>query len=81
MYWLLLRYGGIRPRVRCRSPRALTLGEREEISRGLAARGSMSSIAQRLGRAVSTVSREIRRNGGARATHRLVASSSLDAEP
>ena len=36
VYTVLLRYGGIRPRTRCRSPQALTLAEREEISRGIA---------------------------------------------
>ena len=49
---------------RCRSSRALTRIEREEISRGIAAQQSMRSIAVRLGRAPSTVSREVRRNGG-----------------
>ena len=57
-------YGGIRPPERCRSARVLSLLEREEISRGLAAKQSIRSIAVRLGRASSTVSREIRRNGG-----------------
>jgi IS30 family transposase len=57
-------YGGIRPRPRCRSSRALTLAEREEISRGIAAKRSMRSIAMGLGRATSTVSREVSRNGG-----------------
>ena len=57
-------YGGIRPEPRCRSPRALTLVEREEISRGIAAKDSMRSVALRLGRSPSTVSREISRNGG-----------------
>ncbi len=64
VYTVLLRCGGIRPRVRCRSPQALTLAEREEISRGIAAGQSLRSIAQRLTRAASTVSREVRRNGG-----------------
>ena len=57
-------YGGIRPEPRCRSPRALTLVEREEISRGIAAKDSMRSVALGLGRSPSTVSREISRNGG-----------------
>ena len=57
-------YGGIRPRPRCRSARALSLAEREEISRGIAARRSIRSIALVLGRAPSTVSREIALNGG-----------------
>ena len=60
VYGQLAPYGGIRPRARCRSPLALTLAEREEISRGVATRRSARS----LGRAASTVSREIRRNGG-----------------
>lgn len=56
--------GGIRPRERCRSASALTLGEREEISRGVVEGRSIRSIAASLSRAPSTVSREIRRNGG-----------------
>ena len=56
--------GGIRPVPRRRSRLALTLAEREEISRGLAAGVSMGAIASKLGRVTSTVSREIRRNGG-----------------
>ena len=55
-------HGGIAPRVRCRSARALTLAEREEISRGLCAHRSIREIARRLGRAPSSVSREISRN-------------------
>ncbi|MDH3747457.1 MAG: IS30 family transposase [Gammaproteobacteria bacterium] len=58
--------GGIRPPPRCRSPLALTLGEREEISRGVVVGQSMRSIATSLCRAPSTVSREIKRNGGRR---------------
>ena len=64
VYPILLRYGGIRPRTRCRSPRELTLAEREEISRGIACGESLRQIARRLARAPSTLSREIRRNGG-----------------
>ena len=60
----LSRTGGIRPRERRRSRLALTLSEREEISRGVVAGHSIRWIAARLGRAPSTVSREIRRNGG-----------------
>jgi len=56
--------GGIRPPTRCRSSNVLSLSEREEISRGLAAEQSIRAIGMRLGRAASTVSREIRRNGG-----------------
>lgn len=56
--------GGIRPAERRRSRLALTLTEREEISRAVVAGHSMRSIAVSLGRAASTVSREIQRNGG-----------------
>ena len=63
---ILCRTGGIRPPERRRSGLALTLAEREEISRGVVARQSIRSIAASLGRAPSTVSREINRNGGRR---------------
>ena len=56
--------GGIRPPQRSRCAIALTLAERQEISRSLAEGHSIRSIAAQLGRAPSTVSREIRRNGG-----------------
>ena len=56
--------GGIRPPQRQRSRMALTLAEREEISRGVAAGQSLRCIAASLGRAPSTVSREVNRNGG-----------------
>jgi IS30 family transposase len=58
--------GGYLPMPRRRSPRVLSLSEREEISRGLAAGCSLRSIAGRLGRAPSTVSREVARHGGRR---------------
>ncbi len=58
--------GGIRPAKRRRSQLALTVAEREEISRGLATGQSLRSIAASLGRAPSTVSREVNRNGGRR---------------
>jgi len=58
--------GGIMPPVRRRSRLALTLAEREEISRGLAAGRTVRSMARALGRSPSTVSREIGRNGGYR---------------
>ena len=57
-------YGGIRPAPRRRSRLALTLSERETISRGLAVDQTARCIARQLGRAPSTVSREIKRNGG-----------------
>jgi IS30 family transposase len=56
--------GGIAPGPRTRSPRALRFGEREDISRGLAAGDSLRSIAKRLNRAVSTISQEVARHGG-----------------
>ncbi len=56
--------GGIRPAPRRRSRLALTLAEREEISRGVVAGQSLRCIAASLGRSPSTVSREINRNGG-----------------
>jgi len=58
--------GGIRPPSRRRSRLALTLAEREEISRGLVASRSVRSMAMALGRSTSTISREIVRNGGSR---------------
>jgi len=61
---ILVRTGGIRPAPRHRSTLALTLTEREEVSRALAAGHSIRSIASQLGRAPSTISREIQRNGG-----------------
>ena len=56
--------GGVRPPQRRRSRMALTLAEREEISRGVATGQSLRWIAASLGRAPSTVSREVNRNGG-----------------
>lgn len=61
---ILVETGGIRPAVRRRSRLALTLAEREEISRAVVAGNSIRSMAALLGRAASTISREIRRNGG-----------------
>jgi IS30 family transposase len=59
-------HGGIRPVPRRRSRRVLSMDEREEISRGVAAGVSLRSIATSLDRSPSTVSRELRRNGGYR---------------
>ena len=61
---ILAETGGICPAPRRRSRLALTLAEREEISRSVAADQSIRSVAARLGRAPSTISREIMRNGG-----------------
>jgi IS30 family transposase len=64
IHFLLARHGGIAPPVRRRGPRALTLAEREDISRGIASGSSIREIAKGLKRAVSTVSREVARHGG-----------------
>ena len=61
---LLVPRGGIPPAARRRSRLALTLAEREDISRGIASDSPLREIAQRLDRAASTVSREISRHGG-----------------
>src|SRR6266403_1149229 len=61
---LLLPRGGIAPMARRRSRLALTLAEREDISRGIASDSSIREIARGLSRATSTVSREIVRHGG-----------------
>jgi IS30 family transposase len=68
--------GGIAPSERSRSQRCLSADEREEISRGLSVGESVRSIARRLGRSASTVSREVKRNGG-RARYRA---TTADAE-
>ena len=64
IYYQVAPHGGIRPLPRRRSRLALTLAEREEISRGIAAHQSARSMARLLGRSASTVSRELSRNGG-----------------
>jgi IS30 family transposase len=64
IYSILEPSGGIRPPKRTRSRFALSLSEREEISRGVASKQSMRCIARRLKRSPSTISREIHRNGG-----------------
>jgi IS30 family transposase len=58
--------GGISPATRKRKRNALTLQEREEISRGLSRDESLRGIATRLNRPVSTISREVTRNGGSK---------------
>jgi transposase, IS30 family len=70
---LLKRTGGIRPVPRRRWELRLSLAEREEISRGLAAGKSLRTIAAGLGRAPSTVSREVARSGGRRRYRALAA--------
>jgi IS30 family transposase len=69
---VLAETGGIRPRPRSRSRLALTLAEREEISRGMVAGRSLRAVAALLGRAPSTVSRESGRG--------FVGSSAVDGE-
>jgi IS30 family transposase len=61
---IVVLYGGIAQAPRRRAPSALRFEEREEISRGIAARRSIRQIAREIGRSPSTVSREIRRNWG-----------------
>jgi DNA-binding CsgD family transcriptional regulator len=56
--------GGIAPRPWRRSQLALTTTEREEISRHLARGQSLRAIGEALGRAASTISREVARNQG-----------------
>jgi IS30 family transposase len=60
----VLQSGGVKQPPRRRPARSLSAAEREEISRGVAAGDSCRVIAMRLGRASSTVSRELARNGG-----------------
>jgi IS30 family transposase len=67
----LAEHGGLTPQPRTRATRALRLAEREEISRGLARGDSIRTIARRLERPASTISREIRRHEG-RATYRAL---------
>ena len=64
IHLLLSHHGGIVPAVRRRSAQALTLAEREDISRGIASGSSIREIAKLLCRATSTVSREVARHGG-----------------
>jgi IS30 family transposase len=63
---LVLQTGGVQRHPPRRAPQCLTMAEREEISRGVAAGEPCRQIAARLGRAPSTVSRELARNGGRR---------------
>jgi IS30 family transposase len=64
IHCLLVPRGGIPPAARRRSRLALTLAEREDISRGIASGSSIRETARRLERAASTVSREVARHGG-----------------
>jgi IS30 family transposase len=60
----VLRNGGLRSYERRRSPLRLSLEEREEIAVGVARGETATAIAARLGRAISTVTRELKANGG-----------------
>jgi len=66
VFTILRHYGGIAPAPRKRRSEFLSLAEREEISRGLASGKSLRQIARELKRAPSSISREVRRNKGAR---------------
>ena len=72
IFYQLATHGGISPVPRTRSWRALTLHDREEISRGWASGRSLRAISAGLGRAPSTISREVQRHGG-RAQYRAAA--------
>jgi len=73
IYTVVASEGGITPRPRRRSRLALTAAEREEISRQLACGQSLRAMSRMLGRAPSTLSREVARNGGRRAYRAAVA--------
>lgn len=75
IHGVLSSNGGIVPATRRRSRLALTLTEREEISRGLSSGESIRQIAFRLARAPSTISREIARHGGLKKYRATVADS------
>ena len=66
IFGILRLYGGVTPPPRRRAAIALSLDEREEISRGVSAGLTLRDIARQLDRAPSTISREIARNGGVR---------------
>src|ERR1700739_2862519 len=76
----LRQWGGIPPVPHRRRAEHLSLVEREEISRGIAAGLSARSIAERIGRSSSTVSREIGRNGG-RDGYRALAADAGEVDP
>jgi IS30 family transposase len=81
IHGVLKATGGIAPPRRRRPRWMLSLTEREEISRGLAAGDSMRTIAARLGRSASTVSREVSRNGGRKDYRALKAENVPGREP
>jgi IS30 family transposase len=71
IHWRVKGHGGVAPLERRRAARVLSLADREEISRGLSAQCSLRQIAASVGRAPSTISREIKRHGG-RKTYRAL---------
>jgi IS30 family transposase len=73
VHWRVKGCGGVAPRPHRRAARVLSLAEREEISRGLSAQRSLRQIATSIGRAPSSISREIRRHGGRKAYRALYA--------
>jgi hypothetical protein len=73
--------GGIAPAQRSRSLRVLSVGEREEISRGITAGDTFRSIARKLKRAVSTVSQEVARHGGRPRVGLLTPTMQLGSQP
>ena len=73
VHWYVTKHGGIEPRARKRSKRALSALEREEISRGLSGQRSLRAIGRLLNRPASTISREVNRNGGREAYRAAVA--------
>ena len=78
-YSVVQAHGGIRPPPRTRAPHALTFTEREVIARALRADTSLRAIARTLGRAPSTISREIARNGTRTARQRGYDAATADA--
>jgi IS30 family transposase len=64
VFRIIATHGGVMPAPRRRSARVLRTEEREDISRGLARGESLRQMARRLGRAASTISREVQRHGG-----------------
>ena len=77
LHAIIQRTGGFAPRERKRSSRSLSLSEREEISRGLASGDSIRCVARRLGRAPSSVSREIRRHAPSSSAYRALEADAL----
>jgi len=75
---ILLAHGGISPPQRKRAERSLSLNERETISRGLCVGQSLRMIAKSLGRSPSTISREVKRNGGSTAYRAYKADAAAD---